>query len=196
MGCKPIESLCWRCGNAVGGCCWSRDFEPVPGWKALDQPIMTQDGKHVTPSYLVLKCPQCRKESVEDWTSRREINEEGMYLMIGQMLIAMKAEYREDRTARNKIREFIRGSIYENSLLEEMTRMAEEADAAFEQKLEDMRIAYINNPDLRESIERRMKSERFKKRSAHDMEKYIRKMKWEAKRHDAGKDAGEAGSDL
>ena len=25
---------CWNCKNCYGGCKWSRDFEPVPGWIA------------------------------------------------------------------------------------------------------------------------------------------------------------------
>lgn len=190
------NTLCWRCGNATGGCSWSRDFEPVPGWNALERPVMTKNGECRAKSFLVLWCPEFRAESVKDWTARREINEEGLYRMIGQMLIEMKSEYREDRTARKEIREFIQGSIYEKALLEEMTREAEEADTEFEQKLEDMRIAYINNPDLRPGIEKKMKTERFKKRAAHDMEKYIKKMKWEARKHDAGEDAGETGADL
>lgn len=196
MAHKPEESLCWDCAHAVGGCCWSSDFVPVPGWNALERPIMANNGTYSSTSFMVMECPQFRAESVKDWTGRREINEDGLYLMISHLVTGMKAEYRENRKAREEIREFIRDSIYEKGLLEELAREAEEADAEFEQKLEDMRLAYISNPDLRESIEKKMESDRFKKRSAHDMEKYIRKMKGEAKKHDKAGDAGKAGGHL
>lgn len=57
--------ICWDCRHAVPsaktGCSWSRNFEPVPGWKAKKCKIrLCQFGKKTreTVSYEVRKCPQ------------------------------------------------------------------------------------------------------------------------------------------
>ena len=31
---KQIDQLCWHCAKATGGCSWSKNFTPVPGWDA------------------------------------------------------------------------------------------------------------------------------------------------------------------
>lgn len=69
------KSICWHCANAVPtekmGCCWSRHFEPVPGWDAvmtdnLHRNTMAEDsiayGKHV---YFVKDCPEFIPDTVE-----------------------------------------------------------------------------------------------------------------------------------
>lgn len=57
------KSICWHCANAVPtdkmGCCWSKHFEPVPGWDAEctdDYHRKTlAEGEHV---YFVKDCPE------------------------------------------------------------------------------------------------------------------------------------------
>ena len=44
-----LETLCWKCGNALGGCSWSIDFTPVEGWDA--KPTAHN-------SYKVYNCPK------------------------------------------------------------------------------------------------------------------------------------------
>ena len=46
---------CWTCKNACGGCCWSNDFEPVPGWNA-EKSVFMDCGEKVE-SYQVVDCP-------------------------------------------------------------------------------------------------------------------------------------------
>ena len=47
---KP--TLCWDCQNArAGGCSWSTDFTPVPGWEAEETVV------ECMRSYNVMKCP-------------------------------------------------------------------------------------------------------------------------------------------
>lgn len=48
------DTLCWDCKNALLGCSWAKDFEPVKGWKARKTP------KTITKpsSYKVYKCPE------------------------------------------------------------------------------------------------------------------------------------------
>jgi transcriptional regulator NrdR family protein len=58
------NSLCWECKRATGFCSWSREFEPVKGWKAVPTTI-NSDSKGRTPvieSYEVKKCPLFEKD--------------------------------------------------------------------------------------------------------------------------------------
>lgn len=62
-------TICWECWNAVPdkdsrGCNWSRNLEPVEGWKAEPTSSLSQGthhGKHyevVDNSYRVISCPE------------------------------------------------------------------------------------------------------------------------------------------
>lgn len=65
-----METLCWFCEKAAGGCSWSRKFKPVDGWDAKKTEIMSWFGG-TQESYLVFSCPQfeltpsCREEYEE-----------------------------------------------------------------------------------------------------------------------------------
>ena len=48
--------LCWRCKNACGNCSWSRNFEPVEGWKA--SPYIVKDSMGDIHTYEIVECPQ------------------------------------------------------------------------------------------------------------------------------------------
>ena len=48
--------LCWRCGNACGGCSWSQSFIPVEGWDA--ESVVIKDSEGDIDSYKIKKCPQ------------------------------------------------------------------------------------------------------------------------------------------
>lgn len=50
------DQLCWRCKNACGGCRWSREFKPIPGWTAV--PTF----KDRSNTYNILKCPEFKPE--------------------------------------------------------------------------------------------------------------------------------------
>ena len=52
---------CWTCKKCFGGCSWSRDFEPIPGWIATPNTI-PENGEHAA-TYKILYCPQYIKES-------------------------------------------------------------------------------------------------------------------------------------
>lgn len=59
------NSLCWKCQHAVPnkegtrGCSWSRKFEPVKGWKAVQGSRNYYPGTKIkTTSYTVLECPE------------------------------------------------------------------------------------------------------------------------------------------
>lgn len=55
---KWTGSLCWCCRNVYDSCAWSRDGEPVEGWKAVrcDLPPQTKRSAPVK-SFFVLQCP-------------------------------------------------------------------------------------------------------------------------------------------
>lgn len=53
---KNNYTKCWTCKNACGGCCWSREFKPVPGWKAEKTFIPSNVGHE--ESYKIIECPE------------------------------------------------------------------------------------------------------------------------------------------
>ena len=48
------RQLCWDCSKACGGCRWSRDFQPIPGWTATYIPDRPQN----PATYSITKCPE------------------------------------------------------------------------------------------------------------------------------------------
>ena len=46
---------CWTCKKCFGGCSWSKDFEPVPGWQAIPHNIK-ENGEHAN-GYRIMYCP-------------------------------------------------------------------------------------------------------------------------------------------
>lgn len=62
------DTICWRCKNSTGKCCWSRNFMAVPGWNA--QPTLiknyTVNGDVIFDnSYIVHKCPLFEHDGLE-----------------------------------------------------------------------------------------------------------------------------------
>ncbi len=62
----PHSQPCWDCINACGGCSWSANGEPVPGWKA--EPVIIRNNMGRDPddfsakSYRIYACPQFRAD--------------------------------------------------------------------------------------------------------------------------------------
>lgn len=69
-GRKPA-TLCWYCEKAIGGCCWSRYFQPVPGWKALSTVVYHSRSQKGMKSFLVLDCPEFKADMPEEKENRR-----------------------------------------------------------------------------------------------------------------------------
>lgn len=62
------DTICWRCKNSTGRCCWSKEFKPVPGWNAQQTVIKnyTASGDIVfDSSYVVKMCPMFLKDGLE-----------------------------------------------------------------------------------------------------------------------------------
>lgn len=59
---EKSSQLCWLCDKACGGCSWSKDFTPVPGWKAkptkLVRYVEATRKKVYTDSYAIQECPE------------------------------------------------------------------------------------------------------------------------------------------
>lgn len=53
--------ICWRCAKACGGCSWSADLTPVPGWIAEKRSYPVEKGMKET-SYIIRYCPEFEKE--------------------------------------------------------------------------------------------------------------------------------------
>lgn len=56
------KQICFDCKKAVGGCSWSKKFEPVEGWVAeptfIKQYGRQESALNVTQSYRIISCPQ------------------------------------------------------------------------------------------------------------------------------------------
>lgn len=69
---------CWSCTKYAGGCSWSREFKPVPGWEAEPRTYGARP-KYKVPevnSYEIVACP----EYVWDGTDPRDTtDDEGQY---------------------------------------------------------------------------------------------------------------------
>ena len=50
------SNICWDCQRACGGCSWSEDFIPVPGWTAEPSIIKQSPGVDIH-SYHIAACP-------------------------------------------------------------------------------------------------------------------------------------------
>ena len=66
MGNKQVKEmqLCWDCANASGGCAWSSESIPVPGWTAT---LADRNGE---ASYAVTDCPEFRRDAYGFGASR------------------------------------------------------------------------------------------------------------------------------
>ena len=82
------ESPCWTCGNACGGCSWSRDSMPVPGWDA-DANILA-DG--TMRGYVIHHCPERIPDDHELFRDK-EIDTSGMLALIEAMATCMRDDY-------------------------------------------------------------------------------------------------------
>lgn len=53
-------NICFDCKKACGGCSWSKDFEPVPGWIAEECyiPIVEDNLTCHIETYHITACPQ------------------------------------------------------------------------------------------------------------------------------------------
>ena len=62
------STLCWNCANATGNCSWSENLIPVNGWKAI------YVEKDKADSYIVLECPEFKRDAYEYGTLRTPRN--------------------------------------------------------------------------------------------------------------------------
>ena len=80
------ESLCFKCGNCVDGCSWSRTFTPVDGWKAEPNYINSDEAE----SYHVVECPQYKPDAARNI---EKIHEDGFKPLLYAMLNSMVRDY-------------------------------------------------------------------------------------------------------
>ena len=53
-------NICFDCKHACGDCEWSRNFKPVPGWKAYPVNRYDNRGREIvhTVGFWIQQCPQ------------------------------------------------------------------------------------------------------------------------------------------
>lgn len=94
---KPdyIESICWTCANACGGCSWADDFIPVDGWTAKKDIILTgkRDGSSDAETYSVIKCPEYVREMRHKFT---ELDNDGVLDLARRVLTQAGKDYLDD----------------------------------------------------------------------------------------------------
>ena len=54
---KQSQQLCWDCKKATGGCSWSKNFTPVPGWTA-EKICSVAYNDVVRETYSITACPE------------------------------------------------------------------------------------------------------------------------------------------
>lgn len=81
-----LESLCFKCGNCVDGCSWSRTFTPVDGWKAEPNYINSDEAE----SYHVVECPLYVPDKPR---SAEQIHDDGFKQLLYAVLNNMVRDY-------------------------------------------------------------------------------------------------------
>ena len=80
------ESLCFRCGNCLDGCSWSRSFVPVEGWRAEPNYINSDEAE----SYHVIECPLYVPDAPKNI---EKIHEDGFKPLLYAVLNNMVRDY-------------------------------------------------------------------------------------------------------
>lgn len=52
-----METLCWDCKKAIGGCSWAKKLKPVDGWDA-EKRVVRDEWCGDYESYCVKNCPE------------------------------------------------------------------------------------------------------------------------------------------
>lgn len=76
-----MDTLCWFCERACGGCSWSDKLEPVAGWNAEKTKILITKGTNID-SFIVKDCPLFiltprSEKDYKGWKKAREKQEHG-----------------------------------------------------------------------------------------------------------------------
>ena len=86
----PVSNpnICFDCQKACGGCSWSRDFTPVPGWTATKKTQKIYVGgtkKHrYEKTYHITACPEFVPDEKRE-SSHGELTERQLELLISRM---------------------------------------------------------------------------------------------------------------
>lgn len=69
---------CWSCKKYAGGCSWSREFRPIPGWDATPRAYGANPkyGVSAVNSYEIRDCPQYEWDGTDP---REQTDAEGAY---------------------------------------------------------------------------------------------------------------------
>lgn len=84
---NDTNTCCERCKNAAGGCAWSKDFQPVPGWKTRN--TVNRDR---TDGIKILYCPEFVEGDPLDDT---EADTGAIFALFERLLELNTEEYKE-----------------------------------------------------------------------------------------------------
>jgi hypothetical protein len=106
------STLCWSCENACKKCSWSKNFIPVPGWKAIPTKIFVSEHS-ATPyidSFDVYECPEFELlESI-----KRKLVEKAGKIMPDKKALIRKMYFKDKKKVKDIACElgYSRSSIY------------------------------------------------------------------------------------
>ena len=81
---ESSANICFDCQNACGGCSWSTDFTPVPGWTAEKKMQKKNNGRGAvswTETFRITACPEFVPDDKRK-PSFGEISEEQMRMLL------------------------------------------------------------------------------------------------------------------
>lgn len=122
------NSICENCQNAVGGCSWSKSFEPVDGWVALELDADVQVSSDPVKTYKIYFCPEFVLDAEND-----PMGMERQHNVLAELLYTIYRDLGRFNTEKNRLykertelKELL--SKYEKEIIDISTKHKEAVD--------------------------------------------------------------------
>ena len=125
------DTLCWSCANACGGCSWSAELTPVPGWVAEETYIWAGS----VDSYHVTECPEYKPDDRED---RRpsDLDTEGCVQLLEKAMSVVRRDFiLGGSQTKTEVRQFIRDWLPDRTgIIHDLEKAAKEWETEMERR--------------------------------------------------------------
>lgn len=88
---EKANTCCWLCSKSVDGCSWSRDGQPVKGWKAVRR-VYGRSEESTDYTYKIYFCPEFKEG---DAAKGRKLNGAGTIKLWETVAAGIGEEYRQ-----------------------------------------------------------------------------------------------------
>lgn len=88
---EKANTCCWLCSKSIDGCSWSRDGQPVEGWKAVRR-VYGRSKVATNYTYKIYFCPEFEEG---DAAKGRELNGNGIIRLWETVAAGIGEEYRK-----------------------------------------------------------------------------------------------------